>query len=171
MYYRILAPLDGSKMGECSLNHIKDIASGCHVSEVVLLSVIEPLSNSFFWPSSETQVNEIVKDQQNAQKQSREKAENYLTGVATNLKLAGFGVQTMVIEAKPGQQAADVILDYAVNNDADLIIMSTHGRSGISRWAFGSVAEKVVRHATVPVLTVTPEGCRLPESPAYYAKL
>ncbi len=42
----------------------------------------------------------------------------------------------------------------------DLIIMSTHGRSGVSRWAFGSVADKVVSHSKIPVLTITPEGCR-----------
>jgi nucleotide-binding universal stress UspA family protein len=171
MYYRILAPLDGSKLAECTLGHIKDIATGCHVSEVVLLSYIEPVSNSLIWPSSETQIKEMVNEMQDAQKQVRQKAESYLADVAANLRLSGLGVQTVVIEGKPGQQAADVILDYAVNNDADLIIMSTHGRSGISRWAFGSVSEKVVRHSTVPVLTVTPEGCRLPEAPAHYAKL
>ena len=171
MYYRILAPLDGSKLAECSLGHIKDIATGCHVSEVVLLSVIEPASNSIGWPSSETQVNAIMAEMENTQKLARQKAESYLADVAANLRLSGLGVQTIVIEGKPGQQAADVILDYAVNNDADLIIMSTHGRSGISRWAFGSVAEKVVRHSTVPVLTVTPDGCRLPEAPAHFAKL
>ena len=49
---------------------------------------------------------------------------------------------------------AETILDYAENNKVDLIIMSTHGRSGPSRWAFGSVAEKVVRHAPCPVLVV-----------------
>lgn len=171
MYYRILAPLDGSKLAECSLGHIKDIATGCHVSEVVLLSVVEQASNSIGWPSSETQVKEIINEIENAQKQVRQKAESYLAEVAANLRLSGLGVQTIVVEGNLGQQAADVILDYAVNNDVDLIIMSTHGRSGISRWAFGSVAEKVVRHSTVPVLTVTPDGCRLPEAPAHYAKL
>ena len=58
-------------------------------------------------------------------------------------------------------KAADAILDYAEKNNVDLIIMSTHGRSGISRWAFGSVADRVVRHSIAPVLLVAPAGCRI----------
>ena len=50
--------------------------------------------------------------------------------------------------------AADAIVDYAGKNDIDLIIMATHGRSGIGRWALGSVADRVVRHANAPVLLV-----------------
>ena len=171
MFFRILAPLDGSKMAECTLNHIKDIATGCQVHEVILLTVIEPVTDSFGWPSNQTQVNEIAANIEKTRAQVRQKAENYLSGVAENLKLAGLGVQTMVIEGQGMNKAAEVILDYTRDNDVDLIIMSTHGRSGVSRWAFGSVADRVVRGATVPVLTVTPEGCRLPDAPTHFAKV
>jgi nucleotide-binding universal stress UspA family protein len=60
--------------------------------------------------------------------------------------------------------AADAIMGYADQNGVDLIIMSTHGRAGIGRWFMGSVADRVVRHATVPVLTASPAGCR-PSAP------
>jgi nucleotide-binding universal stress UspA family protein len=52
------------------------------------------------------------------------------------------------------------ILSYAEKNHVDLIVMSTHGRSGLSHFLFGSVAEKVSRHSRVPVLLISPEGCR-----------
>jgi nucleotide-binding universal stress UspA family protein len=56
-------------------------------------------------------------------------------------------------------------LEYAAKNHVDLIIMTSHGRSGISRWLFGSVAERVSQHSTIPVLIVAPAGCR-DENPA-----
>ncbi len=54
---------------------------------------------------------------------------------------------------------AEGIADYATKNDADLIIMATHGRSGISRWVLGSVADRVLRSSCVPVLMVRAPGC------------
>jgi nucleotide-binding universal stress UspA family protein len=171
MYNRILAPLDGSKMSECSLSHIKEIGTGCHVAEVVLLTVLESLTNPFFWPSSKAQVDQVVAEQENARKGMRQKAENYLNGINENLRLAGLSVQNVIIEERDNMKAADIILDYAQNNDVDLIVLSTHGRSGIARWSFGSVADKVVRHATVPVLTVAPEGCRPFDAPLHHAKV
>jgi nucleotide-binding universal stress UspA family protein len=67
-----------------------------------------------------------------------------------------MSIETVVTDGRP----ADEILNYATDNKVDLIIMSTHGRSGVSRWFFGSVAEKVIRHATVPVLISPPRGTR-----------
>ena len=67
----------------------------------------------------------------------------------------------IIYHEQPDLDSIPKILEYAQNNNIDLIIISTHGRSGISRWAFGSVADKVVRTSTVPVLTVTPTGCRI----------
>ncbi len=160
MYNKILAPLDGSKFSECSLDHVKEIAQGCRAVEVILLIVIEPIRNIIDWPSSQTQAIEISAELERKIKQANQKAEDYLINTAESLKVAGIPVQTVVIQATQSQQAASRILDYANNNKIDLIIMSTHGRSGISRWAFGSVTEKVVRHSMVPVLTISPEGCR-----------
>jgi nucleotide-binding universal stress UspA family protein len=160
MYNRILGPLDGSKLSECSLEHIKSIATGCHVSEVILLMVLEPVVPPFSETATKQAIEEMAKRWREAEKQSKQKVESYLAKVADSLKKEGVAVQTVAAPAKTGQSAAEIILDFADNNNVDLIIMSTHGRSGVSRWAFGSVTDRVVRHAKSPVLTISPPGCR-----------
>jgi nucleotide-binding universal stress UspA family protein len=162
MYNKILAPLDGSNVAECALEHVKAVASGCRVPEVVLLTVLEPVLFPLFYPTSEAQVNKASAEMDEKMKQIHQKAESYLSSAADRLKQAGLAVTTVVIEERGGKRAAELILDYAQNKAVDLIVISTHGRSGASRWAFGSVADNVVRHSQVPVLTVAPAGCRLP---------
>jgi nucleotide-binding universal stress UspA family protein len=160
MYNRILAPLDGSKLAECALGNVADIASGCHVTEVILLTVLEPVLIPSFWPDSQAETSTISANLEKSWQQAHRSAGQYLAASAENMKKAGIAVETVVIDKSEGEQVADIILNYARNNSLDMIVMSTHGRSGISRWAFGSVAEKVVRSSLIPVLTVTPLGCR-----------
>jgi len=156
MFNRILAPLDGSKQSECSLGYVKEIATGCHVTEVVILTVLEPTNRlQFFYPNKRQEVQ--VKEEE----QAKEAGEKYLAQVEENLKSQGFSVKTILIQAGLYQSAAEAILNYADNNQIDLIVMTTHGRSGITRWAFGNVSERVVRSSRKPVLTITPEGCRV----------
>lgn len=148
MYKKILAPLDGSEISERSLEHIKSIATGCHVPEVILFGVVEPVPqageiNAFLGSDWEVE----------AEKQALNWIQKYLVESAD--RLSGEGVNAKVAVAKG--RAADEILDYASKNNVDLIIMSTHGRSGVARWAMGSVADKVVRHARSPVLIVPPQ--------------
>lgn len=90
------------------------------------------------------------------EERGRSWAEDYLTKMANRLKKEGVATHTVVVTGWP----ADKILDYTDQNQVDLIIMSTHGRSGATRWVFGSVADRVLRHARVPVLMVSPAGCR-----------
>jgi nucleotide-binding universal stress UspA family protein len=161
MYNRILAPLDGSKLSECTLSQVADIAAGCHVTEVVLFTVLEPVRVPSFWPESQAETSTISANLEKTWQQMHRSAGQYLAASAESLKKAGIAVETVVTEKSEGQQVADIILDYARENKFDLIILSTHGRSGISRWAFGSVADKVVRYSRIPVLTVTPLGCRI----------
>lgn len=87
----------------------------------------------------------------------RAEATDYLLKMADNLKKDGVAAETVVVVGWP----AEKIMEYSEKNKVDLIIMSTHGRSGITRFTFGSVAEKVSRHSVVPVMTVTPPGCRI----------
>jgi nucleotide-binding universal stress UspA family protein len=72
------------------------------------------------------------------------------------LKKENLSAETVVITA---EDAAGTILDYAKDNGVDLIIMTSHGRSGLSRWLMGSVAEKVVRNSQIPVLMVSSLAC------------
>ncbi len=146
MYKKILVPLDGSKLAECVLGHVRGIATGCSVPEVDLLFVVEPISGTAgvtYFASVEGQKKLIAW------------GKNYLAKVGKSLVGEGIAARGIVLEGKP----AEVILDYAGKNKIDLIMMATHGRSGPARWALGSVTDKVVRLSTVPVFIVTPGEC------------
>ncbi len=147
MYKKILAPLDGSELSETILEHVKAVATGCQVPEVVLLRVIEPLSPLAY---TETSVEALA----NAEKADDKEAKDYLTKVAGDLKKEGIAAQTATALGMP----ADKILEFVDESKADLIVMCTHGRSGVSRWVFGSVADRIIRHSPVPVLIAPPPG-------------
>ena len=70
--------------------------------------------------------------------------------VAKELGESGLNVRADIVEG----EAAEGIVEYAEKQGIDLVVMATHGRSGIGRWALGSVADRVIRHSYVPVLLV-----------------
>ncbi|MBE0481407.1 MAG: universal stress protein [Dehalococcoidia bacterium] len=148
MYQRILVPLDGSKLAEAVLPHVEEISKGCNVVTVILMRVIPPLYLAGDYTISQTERERI-------ETAHRAEAESYLKQVAGQLRDAGVNAETEVV---PGN-AAETIVNYAENNDVDLIIIATHGRSGIARWALGSVADRVVRLSCAPVFMVRPPGC------------
>ncbi len=152
MYQKILVPMDGSKLAECVVEHVKLIATGCQVPTVVLLRVIEPISPPGYLPRGMAE--DAYRD---ARETAEIQAKDYLNEIAEGLKAEGIAVETDIADGLP----ANEILDYADHNQVDLIVVSTHGRSGISRWWSGSVAEKVVSQSLIPVLIVTPPGCRI----------
>lgn len=153
MYNKILVPLDGSELSESIFEHVQEIATGRNVSEVILLRVVEQAETgtSYSWGG-------VISVEQLATlgEKVRTEATTYMSKVADRLKIEGTAIKTHIVQGSP----ADSILDYAQENQVDLIIMSTHGRSGISRWAFGSVAEKVIRNSPVPVLLASPNKSR-----------
>jgi len=152
MYRKILAPLDGSEFSEHSLEHVKAVAKGCRAKEVVLLRVIEPL------PQTEDIGGVTTEDwYRDAQAKARAETEKYVSQVADKLKKEGIAAKGIVVLGR----AADEILDYVTKNQMDLIIMGTHGRSGVSRWVIGSVADKIIRHSPVPVLVASPAALRV----------
>ena len=152
MYQKILVPLDGSELSECSLAHARAVAIGCHVPDLVLLRVVEPLSAVIATGDTEGYI-----PPGDWQEGLRVEAEGYIAKVAATLKKEGIAARGAVVSGR----AADEIIDYAGKNQVDLIIMSTHGRAGVSRWVLGSVADRVVRHSPVPVLVVPPHGSRV----------
>jgi nucleotide-binding universal stress UspA family protein len=85
----------------------------------------------------------------------KEAAEKYLANLAEELRKKGLKVAAMV---RTGQQVAVEIIDFAKETGVDLIIMCTHGRSGISRWVLGSIAHKVLTRAETPILLVRSKG-------------
>ena len=152
MYKKILVPMDGSELSEISLEHVKKFATAGNIPEVILLNVLEPISNIVY--ASPAALREDVIH--NLEKQGQVHAQEYVDKIAAGLKKDGFRAQGVAILGQP----ADEILQYSKEHRIDLIIMSTHGRSGISRWALGSVADKVMRHSTVPVLIIRPHALK-----------
>jgi nucleotide-binding universal stress UspA family protein len=139
MFSKILIPLDGSDVAEAILPEVETLATDFG-AEVVLLHAHTP------------QVFPYLTDNPYAladiTRYETESGRAYVDGIATRLRAKGLSVKTIVNEGR----AADVILDVAEAVRADLIAMTTHGRSGVGRWLLGSVADAVVHAAKVPVL-------------------
>jgi nucleotide-binding universal stress UspA family protein len=154
MYQKILVPLDGSEFAECALDHVRTIAGGCQVQTVVLLQVIEPLT---IFPN----VDKVVANKyRETEEKFRISVWDYMGRIADSLQQSNLEVETAVVDIDHGDIAGE-ILNYAEENKIDLLVMSTHGRSGVSRWSAGSVTDRVTRHSVVPVLVVVPRGCRI----------
>jgi nucleotide-binding universal stress UspA family protein len=150
LYQKVLVPLDGSEFGECALEDVRAIAKGCSVPLVELLSVVQPPRESSVYGYPE-----IFREEDLEKVVS--KAKEYLSRIEKRLKDDGIETISVVLKGN----AAENIIDYAAKNKFDLIIMSTHGRSGPARWALGSVADRVIRYSNVPVLVVSPPGCKI----------
>jgi len=151
MYNKILVPLDGSELAECVLPHVQSIASGCGVREVVFIRIVEP----FYMTTGDDVAGFSVTAVEQINLQRKVAAEKYLEETAERIKLDGAQSKVEVMVGLP----ADDIADYARKNNVDLITIATHGRSGISRWVWGSVADRILRSACAPVLMVRPKGC------------
>ncbi len=155
MYQKILAPLDGSTLSECTLDHLKAIATGLKTRSVAVLRVVEPVHSQDVSAYAEAGIDIALMLQE-----AEAAAKAYVDKVVADLQQYGIAAEGLIKVGWP----ADTIIQYAMENSVDLIVMSTHGRSGITRFFMGSVAERVTRHSPVPVLIVTPPGCRVPPS-------
>jgi nucleotide-binding universal stress UspA family protein len=147
MYEKILVPLDGSELAECALPHVESLAKGRQEAEVILLRVIEvevyPIPKSYARSFDFAALrNAYVAE-----------AEQYLTELQSRLSKAGIRARTEMVEGKAGQ----TISDYARHNGVDLIVIATHGYTGMKHLMFGSVALKVLHESKTPVLLIRPE--------------
>jgi nucleotide-binding universal stress UspA family protein len=161
MYRRILVPLDGSKFAECSLGQVEIIAQGHSETEVILLTIHESSMLFTSIPFSESMDIKLSEQRANLDKQILENIETYLAEAAKGLSQKGIKVSTMIEYPDPLKSVPEMIIEYAETSKADLIVMSTHGRSGIKRWALGSVAERVLQISRVPILIVPSPNCRI----------
>lgn len=140
MFKKIIVPLDGSMLAENTLPFVKSLAKEGCVEEVVLLNVVEiPI----MWISESFDIFPL----KNAQFR---RAQKYLTGIETQLSSEGIKVKTEILEGV----AAKCIVEYAQNNSVDLIIIGTHGYTGMKELVFGSVALKVLHDSHVPVMLI-----------------
>ena len=152
MYKKILVPLDGSELAECALEHVRAVIQGLPVDKVVLLRVIES-------PFELGTVHDYLSAEhvRLAEERLEADAKKYLNKVAGNLRKDGIPAETELVV---GGEPAAKILESVKKNNIDLIIMNTHGKSAISRWVFGSVADRVVHYSPVPILMVVARGFR-----------
>ncbi len=187
MYQKIMVPLDGSKMAECVLPYVEELAKGCRAEEVVLVSVTErlkvyrrsaeygggaaslspgtgpmaasmlgtvaPPAGPILPPEGRSTQPSTARVSQAVGKKERQ-AERYLNRIARRLEKKGIKVRAEVLLGNPAEEIAH----YAEDDGCDIIVMASHGRSGPSRWAYGSVADKVFRASPVPVLMVKAPG-------------
>jgi nucleotide-binding universal stress UspA family protein len=152
MYRRILVTLDGSPLGEQVLPHVKAVVEGRSGVHLYLLSVAQIIdlaaASAMVYPLAVYPGQPI--DETIERRRVEDELCNYLRGVEKHLQLPGVQVSGEVRFGNP----ADEIISYAHDIHADLIAMCTHGRSGLARWAYGSVADRVLRVAECPVLLV-----------------
>lgn len=144
MYQNILVPLDGSELAEVALPHAKSVAHAFNAA-VTLISVVEPVV-MYPQPGMIGPVMSVAVDIED----EIDSAEKYLQGIKAQLDAEGIKTSTITSGGNPAVQ----ICDYASDNGIDLIVMSTHGRSGFQRWVYGSVADRVLRGAKSPILLV-----------------
>ena len=150
MYQHIMVPLDGSELAECVLPHVRTIALGCDVVKVTLVRVVEPLHIR-----GGLEVRIPPEQKQRLEKRGMDRARDYLEQIVKSLKETGVAAQSEVLHG----DVVDKLIDYTNMNEVDLIIISTHGRSGVSRWVWGSVTDRILRAAGVPVTMIRAPGC------------
>lgn len=149
MYQHIMVPLDGSELAECVLPHVAAIATSCSVARVTLVRVVEPLR---LHGGIETGIS--PEERHRLEADSMEVATSYLEERARQLADKGVTAGPEVLFG----QVLEQLVDFVVKNGVDLIIVATHGRSGVSRMFLGSVADRLLRAAPVPVLMVRVPG-------------
>ena len=151
MYKKIVVPLDGSPLAECVLPHVDALARGCLVNEIIIVRAVEP----FQYPTYAGEVTITPAEVERINAGNKLEAEDYLRKLTDRFKFEKIPTGWEVLLGV----AAERIADYGSKNQADLVVIATHGRSGLSRWVWGSVADRILRSACVPVLMVRAPGC------------
>jgi nucleotide-binding universal stress UspA family protein len=147
MFKRIVVPLDGSMRAERAIPVAARIVRASGGAIILLRVVTTPLEiGSQVIPLSGYTANTMEAD--------IEAATSYLAALAASDELDGVGVK---MKALPGA-AAQTIQDVVIEEQADLVVMCSHGNTGVKRWVLGSVAQKVARHCAVPVLVLRQDG-------------
>jgi len=158
MYKKIMVPLDGSELAECVLPHVDGFVTGCQVETIIFVRVIEftgyLLSSDTVSPPSPHYYKYMQENAKVMEEERRSSAERYLKRVKNRVKQGGIKYKTDVLIGK----VADSLVDYVDANKIDLVLIATHGRSGVSRWVRGSIADRVLRSSRAPVLMVRAGG-------------
>ena len=139
MHQRVLLPLDGSTLAEQALPYAVAQAERFR-AELILLRAVGSLNG----------YGHSIGELGWVQDQMGQWARDYLESIATQVRVEGIPVKVVVLHDPPHE----AITQFAEANSVDLIVICSRGQSGSSRWLMGSVADRVVRGATIPVLLV-----------------
>lgn len=157
MVRHILVPLDGSRLAAAAVPYAVTLARACG-ARISLLAVVEPIPEHVGLPSAAVQESD--------ERQVTESTA-YLESIATALRALSLTVTTVVRHGDP----ANDILAYSEEAECSLVVMSTHGRTGLERIRMGSVAQRIVRHAIIPILVVRPSNDASTEGVAAIAEI
>ncbi|MFC7129495.1 universal stress protein [Haloferax chudinovii] len=138
MYNEILVPTDGSKAAERAIDHALDLAE-TYDARIHALYVVDTSIYTSLDAGADVVIDALEREGDAATRHVREAAEE-----------AGIDVQVEVVTGT----AYRSIREYTDDHDIDLVVMGTHGRTGLSHYLLGSVTERVVRTSPVPVLTI-----------------
>lgn len=146
MYKHILVPLDGSALAEKGLDHAINLAKS-DGAKITLLRIFEP-EQALAPPSSRLDTYHLVVTAE----ASKERAEIYLMAQKEQIENEVETVETAVIQL--AEKVGDAIAHYAAENDVDMIVMTSHGYTGVRRWILGSVTTETICEATCPVMVI-----------------
>ncbi len=155
MYKKVLVPLDGSTLAECTLSHVKNLFKDGSVGEVTLLNVVK-----VDLPWAQMGSDDIPSrgiDLEAIRRPLLDASRKYLADIESRLDAEGIKVKTESLE---GNRPADTITEYAQKKGMDMIIIGTHGYTGLKKLMLGSVAFGVLHQSHIPVLLIRPESCR-----------
>jgi len=139
---KVVIPLDGSRPGEMAVDHVAPLFDPAETDVSLVMVIHEP------FPLATTYIPHAI-EESNLMETRKEKAEKYLAGVAERVSARCRSVETRVRVANDAGQG---ILEHLKDENADLVSVATRGRGGASRLILGSVADKVIRGAEIPVL-------------------
>lgn len=174
-YNKVIVPLDGSKLAESVLPHVEKIAKGCAIPHVILVTVTEPVrvktpkgerieqlpakyqgTRVYYGYIASTIagaiVPETIRDLPVTIGKMAKTGYNYLARIAQELEKDGIQVTIAVLIGN----IAEEITRFAKEENADLIVMASRGRTSLRRWDVGNAAEKVFRATDIPILLVKP---------------
>lgn len=144
-YFKVLVPLDGPGWAERAIPHAMRVARSCD-AELILLHVYKPPMHDFTDQIALAGATDYDHD-------IKERIEQYLTSKQNELTAVGINAHYAIVE---GTSPAAAICDFINRENIDLVVMSTHGRSRLARFLFGSVAQKVMQSVRTPVMLVRP---------------
>ncbi len=154
MAEKILVPLDGSKVGEAALPYVEELITKMQPGTKVEITLFQVMSSLSYYVVAGEASARVPYTEQEIEKMKGQ-AEEYLIKVGEPLRKAGATTKVRVAVGNP----VDEIIDAADDVKVNMIAMSSHGRSGLSRLTFGSVTDRVLRSGHMPVLVVkAPKG-------------